>query len=99
MIILCFRLEGVFFFYVVQYIPVSYGENYEYPWWAEAIGIIISLSSMLWIPGYAVYYVMSTPGTWKEVLVKGITPVCTPRIGAPPLPQAKGAKEKGFENL
>ena len=51
---------------MVQYIPVTYGD-YVYPWWAECIGIIISLSSMLWIPGYAIYYMMTTPGTWREV--------------------------------
>ena len=61
--------QGVFLFYVIQYIPVSYGENYQYPWWAEVIGIIISLSSMLWIPGYAVYYIITTPGTLREVCV------------------------------
>lgn len=79
-------MAGVFLFYVIQYIPVTYGENYQYPWWAEAIGITISLSSMLWIPGYAVYYIVTTPGTLKEVLAKGVTPVCKPRSGAPPLP-------------
>jgi len=61
-------LKGVFFFYVIQYIPVTYGENYQYPWWAEVIGIIISLSSMLWIPGYAAYYIITTPGTLREVV-------------------------------
>lgn len=60
-------LQGVFLFYAIQYIPVTYGENYQYPWWAEVIGIIISLSSMLWIPGYAAYYIMTTPGTIREV--------------------------------
>ncbi|KAI9549873.1 hypothetical protein GHT06_007259 [Daphnia sinensis] len=69
-------MAGVFLFYVIQYIPVTYGENYQYPWWAEAIGITISLSSMLWIPGYAVYYIVTTPGTLREVLAKGVTPVC-----------------------
>lgn len=32
------------------------------------IGVAISLSSMLWIPGYAAYYIMTTPGTFKEVI-------------------------------
>ena len=68
--------QGVFLFYVIQYIPVSYGENYQYPWWAEVIGIIISLSSMLWIPGYAVYYIITTPGTLREVCVNFYDNAC-----------------------
>ena len=101
---------------------MTYGAGYVYPWWAEMIGIIISLSSMLWIPGYAVYYTMTTPGTLREVtfalhlcptrkfsfnnllpyalmvwqvLRKGVTPVCSPRRGAPPLPPSK--KDKALE--
>nr|CAH0103165.1 unnamed protein product [Daphnia galeata] len=92
-------MAGVFFFYVIQYIPVTYGENYQYPWWAEVIGIIISLSSMLWIPGYAAYYIITTPGTLREVvLIKGITPVCKPRKGAPSLPSTQ-VKSNEFDNI
>ncbi|XP_046462930.1 sodium- and chloride-dependent GABA transporter 1-like [Daphnia pulex] len=93
-------MAGVFLFYVIQYIPVTYGENYQYPWWAEVIGIIISLSSMLWIPGYAAYYIITTPGTLREVLVKGMTPICKPRKGAPSLPLSGGFKEANeLENI
>lgn len=91
-------MAGIFIFYVVQYIPVTYGD-YVYPAWAETIGIIISLSSMLWIPGYAVYYIMSTPGTWREALKKGTTPVCKPRLGAPPLPPTLKEKLMGKQNI
>lgn len=65
---------SIFIFSIVQYVPVTYGNGYQYPKWAEVLGICISLSSMLWIPLYAVYYVLSTPGTLREVLTKGITP-------------------------
>jgi len=91
-------MAGIFIFYVVQYIPVTYGD-YVYPWWAECIGIIISLSSMLWIPGYAIYYMMTTPGTWREALKKGMTPVCKPRLGAPPLPPTLKEKLMGKQNI
>jgi solute carrier family 6 GABA transporter-like protein 1 len=60
-------IQAIFVFSIVQYTPVTYGKGYQYPTWAEALGICISLSSMLWIPIYAVYYICTTPGTLREV--------------------------------
>lgn len=54
---------------------------------------MISLSSMLWVPGYFIYYFLSTPGTWREVLAKGVTPVIKPR------PEAIKAEAKYNEAL
>ncbi|KAF4528578.1 hypothetical protein B566_EDAN015726 [Ephemera danica] len=65
---------SIFIFYCVQYEPVKYGGSYEYPLWAERIGLCICLSSMLWIPGYAIYYVLSQPNTILENLRQGLTP-------------------------
>jgi hypothetical protein len=31
------------------------------------LGIFISLASMLWIPGYAIYYTLTTQGNLREV--------------------------------
>ena len=53
--------------------------TYEYPPWGEALGFMISFSSMIWVPGYFIYYLLTTPGTWREVLRKGVTPVIVPR--------------------
>lgn len=44
-----------------------YGTHYRYPWWGEGLGIIISLMSMIWIPLYAIYYLVTEPGTLKQV--------------------------------
>ena len=44
-----------------------YGKDYVYPTWAEALGLMMSLSSMVMVPGYAVYYVLTQPGTIMEV--------------------------------
>ena len=57
-------------------------DTYEYPPWGEALGFMISLSSMIWVPGYFIYYLLTTPGTWREVLRKGVTPVIVPRCEA-----------------
>jgi solute carrier family 6 GABA transporter-like protein 1 len=72
----------VFGFYFIKYSPIKYGNDYEYPAWGEALGFLISLSSMIWVPGYAIYFMLTTPGTWREVLRIGTTAVIIPRTGA-----------------
>merc|ERR1719222_1137670 len=52
---------------------------------------MISLSSMLWVPGYFIYYFLTTPGTWREVLAKGVTPIINAR------PEAIKAEAKYLE--
>ena len=59
-------MAGVFFYYLATYVPVKYGD-YEYPMWAEILGLCISLSSMVCVPAYVVYYALSRPGTIMEV--------------------------------
>jgi hypothetical protein len=49
-------IKFIFVFYFVNYAPVTYG-TYEYPGWAEALGLLMACSSMIFIPGYAVYYI------------------------------------------
>ena len=57
----------VFVFYCISYTPVTYGHNYTYPKWAEILGLLMSFSSMIWVPGYALYYIFTQPGTIMEV--------------------------------
>lgn len=57
----------VFVFYCISYKPVTYGHDYNYPKWAEILGLVMSMSSMIWIPGYALYYIFTQPGTIMEV--------------------------------
>eukprot|EP00092_Neocalanus_flemingeri_P031754 GFUD01034493.1.p2 GENE.GFUD01034493.1~~GFUD01034493.1.p2 ORF type:complete len:281 (+),score=64.56 GFUD01034493.1:1334-2176(+) len=71
----------IFVFYFVRYSPITMGD-YHYPAWGEVLGFAISLSSMLWVPGYAIYYLLSTPGSWSQVLRQGVTPVIKPRMEA-----------------
>lgn len=45
----------------------------------------MSLASMLWIPGYAIYYILNQRGTLTERITKGITPdIKSARVKAPP---------------
>ena len=56
----------IFLFYCFRWEPVKYG-TVEYPPWAHTIGFFMSLSSMVWIPGYAVYWMCTTRGSIKDV--------------------------------
>ena len=42
----------------------------------------VSLFSMVWVPGYFVYYLLTTKGSLMERLRIGITPVIQPRAAA-----------------
>ena len=55
-------MMGVFIFYLVSYSPVTYGQ-YQYPYWAEMLGLGLSLASMVWVPIYAVYYLTCKQAT------------------------------------
>ena len=69
-----FSLQSVFTFYVISYEPVTYGNDYTYPAWAEMLGLCLSFSSMVWVPGYALYYLATQPGSVMQNLRTGITP-------------------------
>ncbi|XP_026282924.1 sodium- and chloride-dependent GABA transporter 1-like [Frankliniella occidentalis] len=69
----------IFLWSVVQYLPMRYGD-YDYPGWGEAVGLLISCASMLWIPGYAVYYMLATKGTFAERLAQGLTAEVKPNL-------------------
>jgi solute carrier family 6 GABA transporter-like protein 1 len=69
----------IFIFYFVKYEPIKYAKTYHYPGWGEVLGFAISGSSMIWVPGYAIYYLLTTKGSLKERLRLGITPVIKPR--------------------
>ncbi|XP_054722878.1 sodium- and chloride-dependent GABA transporter 1-like [Uloborus diversus] len=65
---------GIFLFSLIEYKPIQYAKVYNYPWWGEMMGWGIALSSMVWIPLYALYYICTSEGTIKQRLQTGITP-------------------------
>ena len=67
--------QGVFVYYIYSYEAVTFGEDYKYPKWAEVLGLCISFSSMIWVILYAIYWMITTPGTLKERWIQGVTPV------------------------
>ncbi|XP_032222489.1 sodium- and chloride-dependent GABA transporter 1 isoform X2 [Nematostella vectensis] len=58
-------ITGIFIFSLVQWQGVSY-DDYQYPPWAEFVGWVMALSSMLWIPGVAIYKMSRAKGTFME---------------------------------
>jgi len=88
----------IFVFYFVRYTPITMGE-YRYPPWGEVLGFAISLSSMLWVPGYAIYYLLTTKGSWTEVLRQGVTPVIKPRAEAVVTEEMGHLTGKEFKDL
>ncbi|XFF83587.1 hypothetical protein AB1E18_009806 [Capra hircus] len=51
----------ILIFLVIQYETITYNE-YQYPSWAEAIGFLMALSSVICIPFYALFYFRRTDG-------------------------------------
>ena len=49
--------------------------DYVYPKWAESMGLCISFSSMIWVIAYAIYFMLTTPGSLRERWRVAITPV------------------------
>uniref|UniRef100_A0A8C5QTM8 Transporter n=1 Tax=Leptobrachium leishanense TaxID=445787 RepID=A0A8C5QTM8_9ANUR len=57
---------GIFLFHVVNYKPLTYNNSYVYPWWGEAIGWGLALSSMLCIPLTVVVKLLRSKGSLRE---------------------------------
>ena len=60
-------LQAVFVFMWVQFSPLTYNKTYEYPAWAQGLGLTMAFSSMVCIPGFFVIKLLVTPGSLKEV--------------------------------
>ena len=60
-------LQFIFIFQFVTYSPLSYDE-YKYPDWGQAVGWLLTLSSLSLIPAVMIYKLINTTGTIKEVL-------------------------------
>ncbi|KAG2461352.1 SC6A9 protein, partial [Polypterus senegalus] len=66
--------QFILVFTVVQYKPITYND-YTYPNWAVAIGFLMALSSVICIPGYALFKVCTSEGeTFLERLKNATKP-------------------------
>ncbi|KAI1902894.1 hypothetical protein AGOR_G00021010 [Albula goreensis] len=60
-------------FTIIQFKPARY-ESYVYPPWAQGIGWIIAMASIIWIPLGAIHTLWVLPGSFTERLHKSISP-------------------------
>uniref|UniRef100_A0A8D0FMI5 Transporter n=1 Tax=Strix occidentalis caurina TaxID=311401 RepID=A0A8D0FMI5_STROC len=67
---------GIFVFHVVNYKPLTYNKTYVYPWWGDAIGWVLALSSMLCIPCTVLYKLLRCKGSLREVRAARRGPSC-----------------------
>ncbi|XP_046826895.1 sodium- and chloride-dependent GABA transporter ine isoform X1 [Vespa crabro] len=67
---------AVWVFSLIDYEPPTYRNGeYEYPWWAEAIGWGIASLSLICIPAFAIYvFIKSDGNTFSEKLKNSIKP-------------------------
>lgn len=45
-------------------------DDYIFPNWANIVGWSVAMSSMVFVPLYAIYKFFSVPGTFREVSIK-----------------------------
>ena len=56
---------------IIQWNGVKYNKQ-PYPGWAELIGWMMALASMLLIPGFAIHQMWKTPGSLRDVICASV---------------------------
>ncbi|XP_049582191.1 sodium- and chloride-dependent GABA transporter 2-like isoform X2 [Syngnathus scovelli] len=59
---------GSFTYSLVEYQPLTYNRWYVYPTWAYVLGWMMALSSILMVPGWALYKLSTAKGTLSQRL-------------------------------
>lgn len=59
--------QGAFICSLVWYKPLTFNNSYIYPTWANVLGWILALSSILLVPGCALYMLGTGTGSLRQV--------------------------------
>lgn len=59
--------QATFLFSLIKYTPLTYNKKYTYPWWGDALGWLLALSSMICIPAWSIYKLRTLKGPLREV--------------------------------
>ncbi|XP_029960070.1 sodium- and chloride-dependent GABA transporter ine [Salarias fasciatus] len=96
-LLLCILISSI-----AQFSPAHYGK-YTYPVWAECVGWVISVLSVMWIPLGAVHEIWTNKGSFIERIKTAVTPTIDLEAeGAPSEKQALNdysASEKSFTSV
>uniref|UniRef100_A0A8D2DTR1 Sodium- and chloride-dependent GABA transporter 2 n=1 Tax=Sciurus vulgaris TaxID=55149 RepID=A0A8D2DTR1_SCIVU len=57
---------ATFLFSLIKYTPLTYNKKYTYPWWGDALGWLLALSSMVCIPAWSFYKLSTLKGPFRE---------------------------------
>ncbi|XP_051255873.1 sodium- and chloride-dependent GABA transporter ine [Dicentrarchus labrax] len=63
----------ILIFSIIQFKPARY-EDYVFPPWAQGVGWVIAMASIIWIPLGAVHTLWVLPGSFMQKLKLSITP-------------------------
>nr|XP_019941056.1 PREDICTED: sodium- and chloride-dependent GABA transporter ine-like [Paralichthys olivaceus] len=63
----------ILIFSIIQFKPARY-EDYVFPPWAQGVGWVIAMTSIIWIPLCAVHTLWVLPGSFMQKLKLSITP-------------------------
>uniref|UniRef100_A0A0R3RNI3 Sodium-and chloride-dependent GABA transporter 1 n=1 Tax=Elaeophora elaphi TaxID=1147741 RepID=A0A0R3RNI3_9BILA len=76
----------LFLFCIYKYQPLKYPTGENFPIWAEIFGFFLSSCSMVVIPGYAIYYLLTVNLDYStnERLRRGLHPPSDFETGLPP---------------
>ena len=61
-----FGAQFLLTFMFIESSAITYG-NYTYPVWSDALCSMMSLSVIVWIPVFAIYYLCTEPGDIMQV--------------------------------
>ncbi|KAL2099988.1 hypothetical protein ACEWY4_004382 [Coilia grayii] len=62
---------------LVWYTPPQYGKSYQYPVWAQGLGWMFTLASMIWIPLGALHELYLRKGTFLQRIKAAVVPELT----------------------
>lgn len=63
-----YPLQATFVFSLVRWSPLSLGKGLVAPVWATTLGWLLTLSSVSLLPIWAIYALVTTPGTLPQVI-------------------------------
>ena len=62
-----FLLQVILIFSIIQFKPARY-EDYVFPPWAQGVGWVIAMASIIWIPLGSIHTLWVLPGSFMQVM-------------------------------